>query len=192
MNPSRIPFLLVVFLALGCGDAPGGGTPATSDAGLADALTPGDLFYVDSTQPADLVVAPDVSLVSDTSIPVIDSVVPVDLPLDLKPDQSLLADLAPLADTAPQLLNCNGIGICSEDCGKTCPAGLAKFGCLIKCSDDCKAEGCASAQTLFTPLRACIQSKCLVDCLGGPGTTCTNCTVTKCAAETTACNAHSC
>ena len=57
MNPSRIPFLLVVFLALGCGDAPGGGTPATSDAGLADALTPGDLFYVDSTQPADLVVA---------------------------------------------------------------------------------------------------------------------------------------
>lgn len=89
-------------------------------------------------------------------------------------------------------LSCGEIGTCSEECGKKCPDGLAKYACLIKCRDDCKLLGCASAIPLFETLSTCIQSKCLVECMGGPSTGCTNCVTTKCATETTACNAHSC
>ena len=193
MNCLRILYPICLLLSFGCGDSAEG--PATADAAVSDAIQLPDLSLVDSDSPADSQTPVDHQMVdmpappdSGTAdlAPMSDTQVPADQTLDQSPDQFMAADMG------EQPLNCNAIGICSEDCGKACPAGLAKFGCLIKCSDDCKAKGCATAQSLFTPLNDCIQAKCLVDCLGGPGTACTNCTVTKCAAETATCNAHSC
>lgn len=100
-------------------------------------------------------------------------------------------DGAQMGDGATEL-SCGEIGTCSEECGKKCPSGAAKFGCLIQCSTDCKALGCASALPLFDTLYQCIQSKCLVECMGGPSTGCTTCATTKCAAENAACDAHTC
>jgi hypothetical protein len=106
-------------------------------------------------------------------------------------------DTGPTPDGAQQAdgateLSCGEIGTCSEECGNKCPSGAAKLGCLMTCNTDCKALGCDSAKPLFETLATCIQSKCIAECIGGPSTGCTDCTTTKCATETNACNAHTC
>ena len=89
-------------------------------------------------------------------------------------------------------LPCGKIGLCSEACGKLCPGGLAKMACLLKCSSDCRALGCASAKPLFDTLQTCVQSKCILQCGGGPSTGCTTCVLAQCASQTAACNSHTC
>jgi hypothetical protein len=95
----------------------------------------------------------------------------------------------PAGDTGTKPLNCQEISVCSETCTKGCSGN---FACMMKCNTDCSALGCASAKPLFDKVNNCVQTKCLLQCIGGPSTGCSNCVTTKCSNEVAACNAHTC
>ncbi|MFH1132073.1 MAG: hypothetical protein V1754_12105 [Pseudomonadota bacterium] len=109
---------------------------------------------------------------------------------DTETAQDILAMSDGDGPTAP--LNCDQTSICAETCCKGCPSGIEKFTCLLKCNNDCKALGCPSAQPLFDKVTSCVQTNCLVECMGGPGASCTTCTLNKCASEVDTCKKHSC
>ena len=89
-------------------------------------------------------------------------------------------------------LSCGEIGTCSDTCSNKCPSDLSKFGCMLDCSKNCKAQGCATAQPLYQKLYECINANCIVACMGGPSAGCKTCVTDKCKADTDTCNAHTC
>lgn len=88
--------------------------------------------------------------------------------------------------------NCRTIGKCAEDCARRCPAGLKKFPCMIECASRCNAKGCESGRKLNKELTDCVQSRCLLKCIGGPGPKCQGCSRTKCRTLSEACVKHRC
>jgi len=107
-------------------------------------------------------------------------------------DSKTSADKSTPKDAGTAKLSCSGIGACSDVCAAKCPGGLGKLTCMMKCSTDCKAKGCASAQAVYTPLYNCINLKCMLECMGGPSKGCKDCVDKKCANEVKACNANKC
>ena len=63
---------------------------------------------------------------------------------------------------------------------------------MINCSNTCKAKGCTTGQTVYGKLYACINSKCMLDCMGGPTAGCKSCVTKKCSTEEKACAAQKC
>lgn len=86
-------------------------------------------------------------------------------------------------------LNCQEATLCSEACSKGCSGN---FACMMNCNATCKAKACPSAQPLFDTVTQCTQTKCIIACIGGPGTQCTKCILDKCGDEVNACNAQTC
>ena len=98
----------------------------------------------------------------------------------------------PQPDKGPKKLSCDEIGACADACSNKCPGGLGKIGCMMKCSTDCKAKGCAAAQTAYGTLYNCVSFTCMLDCAGGPTPKCKTCVTTKCATQNKACGLAKC
>jgi hypothetical protein len=96
------------------------------------------------------------------------------------------------APAASGTLGCGEVGDCSDRCGRSCPAGVRKVGCLLDCKNVCRAKGCASAQRLFDTLTSCIALRCFIYCMTGPSSRCNECIESKCAAHAQACKDHRC
>lgn len=92
-------------------------------------------------------------------------------------------------DFGDKPLNCGEATLCSEACSKGCSGN---FSCMMNCNATCKAKACESAKPLFDTVTGCTQTKCILACIGGPGTKCTECILDKCGDEVDTCNAHTC
>ena len=89
-------------------------------------------------------------------------------------------------------LSCREVSACADRCAAGCPNDIRKIGCLLTCTNDCRAKGCDSAQSLFDGLTDCIQKSCFFACMGGPSVGCKSCTQEDCAEEAKRCQAHHC
>ncbi len=79
-------------------------------------------------------------------------------------------------------LTCSDVLTCALGCG-TDPT----------CVGDCRASGCASAQTSFDAVQTCMFSNCAGPCTSNPsGPGCQNCMSTSCATELGDCSANTC
>jgi hypothetical protein len=89
-------------------------------------------------------------------------------------------------------LGCGEVAECADRCGRGCPAGIRKVACLYDCKNQCRSKGCASAQRAFDVLTTCIALRCFTSCASGPSPKCSECTDTKCEADTRSCKKHRC
>ena len=171
---SRLALALVLALSLiQCGD------DATS--------SPDGASKIDSGSTKDGAAKVDQAMTADDGSPGKDGVIKADTTVS-KVDAKVVK---PDAGIKPSGLSCSAIGTCSDTCAAAC-SGLGKLTCMINCSNTCRGKGCKTAQTVYTALYNCINSKCLLSCAGGPNAGCKSCVTSKCSSQEKTCAAHKC